>query len=315
MSRLLRGVFVLSLLSSLSSQASPPEFPPIEELIQFKACSGALSQNLGILKGLLQRNAVSLQYLEDSKITPRDILYFKGSVPELSRFNANGDTLQYGDLLSQALKKVPPGDIDDLIDFGAGSSAPTMKALLENPDHSNVHVTAIDVDSAALEISSRNATRFGLEERFHFVQQDLIAYLRRHIFALRTFFGGNVPYLPTPESLSNSTVASSYNPVDGGSDGTKYLEAILTSHKIPSGSYVALSWSSLTNLTRMMEWIERGYDWIYLQAFVTPFGAYTGSDKMLPYLIEQKKLGNVVFFTDSVGRHYYILIGAILKKR
>jgi hypothetical protein len=54
---------------------------------------------------------------------------------------------------------------------------------------------------------------------------------------------------------------------------------------------------------------------LYAVAHRTPFGTYTGSDYLRPYLLQLAKEGIAVVATDEVGRHYFYFIGTILRKR
>lgn len=263
-----------------------------------------------LFEDFLARHKAERGEIDDAKIKLADFFPESAVLPKLSQFNSGGDTLLYGKLISTLLKRLPVGSIHSLIDLGAGSSIPTIKALLENPQHSTIKVLAVDIDKVALEVSQSNARDFGLSARYSFLNSNLIDFLAKTGFDSGQILASNPPYLPVPENVTDPK----YIPVGAGVDGTKYIEQVLGA-SVQSGTHVVIAWGSLTNPARLIPLIEKNYEVLFVQAYDTAFGVYTSSDVLLPHIQKQSQNGAAVFTTHADGKRSYTVVGTILRRK
>ena len=123
----------------------------------------------------------------------------------------------------------------DLIDVGTGSGAVAIAVSLHAPE---AHVIAIDISPDALEVARANARAYGVSERIHFTQGDLLSGLdaRAHVIT------ANLPYVTVEEIETLPPEIQSHEPrvaLDGGADGLALVRRLLTQldvHLIPGGS-------------------------------------------------------------------------------
>jgi len=88
----------------------------------------------------------------------------------------------------------------------------------------DLKLLASDLSADALQVAARNACRYRLDRRIHFVQADLLPDTRRPF----DLICANLPYIPT-ETLQTLTVAR-LEPclaLDGGPDGLRLIERLL----------------------------------------------------------------------------------------
>jgi release factor glutamine methyltransferase len=110
-----------------------------------------------------------------------------------------------------------PGGEPLALDIGTGSGCIALALASENP---YVHVVAVDVDEAAVEVARCNAARLGLGGRVDVLRSDLFAAL-----ALEARFDvivSNPPYVPAVEYEALEPNVREYEPrgaLYGGRDG------------------------------------------------------------------------------------------------
>jgi len=194
------------------------------------------------LKQFLARHDAVQGTIDPKSVTDADLMPAEFARPQCSSFAAKYDTLLYSQLIDKLLKHVFPGQVRTLLDLGAGSSIPTLRALLTHPLHEDIHVTAVDCDLDALAVSTQNVTLYGLEDRYSFQQGDILRYLSDLRVPPESAIVSNPPFLPVADDVTDPR----YTPADGGVDGTKYLAAMLK-HPMPVGTHVVLEWSSLSH--------------------------------------------------------------------
>ena len=231
----------------------------------------------------------------------------------LTQFAALDDMYLYAQLVSEALRRCcHPTETVNLIDLGAGSCAPTVKALQDHSRYTRVQVIAVDCDPHAISIGQENVRLTGLSQRYQFVQSDMLAYLRQLHMPQKTMICANPPYLPLPTTLPIEATLPTLA-VNGGTDGDVYLAALL-SHNFPIGTPIALQWSSLSNPTRIIHLIREHYEVLAVVAHETPFGSYTGSEPIRLHLLAQRAKGRAVFNTKPDGSYTYYFVGTILRR-
>ena len=226
-----------------------------------------------------------------------------------TQFRATDDSLLYSNLIAQLIR-ITPGEIT-LLDLGAGSSVPTIRAILESNSSDRVNVVAVERSLSAIEIGKVNVSKLGLNNHYRFVNQDMFGFISSYDFGKDTVVVSNPPYLPVPEGFKDDI----YEVICGGVDGAKYLETILLNPDIPSGTVIVLQWSSLSNPVKVVEIINRQYKVLFISAFRTPFGTYTGSSPLKEHLSEQREKGLSLFSNEKDGSHQYLFVGTILKKK
>ncbi len=258
----------------------------------------------------LQKYCVEIGQISEEEIH-QDQKFLEISVLfQWTDFKASDDTFLYSQLLSKVFKLLSPLEMTSLIDLGAGSCIPSIIALLANPHHENLKITAVDNNPETILTSKSNILKAKLLQNYTLVQQDLLDFLRDLQYCPTQIIASNPPYLPVPAN----TTEENYRSVNGGPDGTKYLHSLLLA-PLPAGTILVLEWSSLSNPSLILPLIEKHYEVIFVQASRTPFGTYTGSYILQPYLEFQREQGKSVFFTDQNGQHHFIIVGCILRKK
>ncbi len=107
-------------------------------------------------------------------------------------------------------------------DVGTGSGCIAVTLAHHLPDLS---LLAVDRSAAALHIARRNAQRWQVSERIHWLQSDLLSAVSARLDLLCA----NLPYIPT-HKLAGLRVAQ-YEPLralDGGTDGLDLIHSLLT---------------------------------------------------------------------------------------
>jgi methylase of polypeptide subunit release factors len=223
----------------------------------------------------------------------------------LTHFNDPYDTLIYSNLISKALQ-ICPG-VNTVIDFGAGSSIPTLLAIKNHP---LVRTIAVDNDKEAIEVGKLNARKLKLADRYTFLKQDIHKALKELSRDATTLIVSNPPYIAAPASLEDHF----FYPINGGRDGAEYILEILN-QDYPSKTPLALLWGSLTSPHQVMPLIEEKYEILYQQAYRIHFGVYTNHPQLRPYLYQMRDEG-VIYFegNEQQGEVQYVL-GTILRRR
>jgi hypothetical protein len=261
-----------------------------------------------MFESFLRRHGAYESTITQESVRPADLTSGYSEPLQLTSFKALHDTLMYAVLVEKMLAFIPPSLEVQIIDLGAGSSVPTIRALSKSAGHNRVRVVAVDIDGAAIEISKNNVTLAGAAARYTFVQDDMLHFLSEWRFCEGDVLISNPPYMPIPAVLNDPF----YLPVNGGPDGMKYLEPILTS-PVRKGTMIAIRWCSLTNPRRMIEMIESDYEVLYLDAHVAPFGTYARLTEK--YLEEQQRAGLAAYITDPDGTKRFTFVGSLLRRK
>lgn len=133
-------------------------------------------------------------------------------------------------LVETALKQFSAFKLSDIniLDLGTGSGciAVCLARLLSNK---NVHITATDISSQALNIAQENARINQVEDKITFLESDLFETLAQ--YAKRyTLCVCNPPYIRTQE-LNNLGLEIAHEPriaLDGGGDGLDFFRQIIS---------------------------------------------------------------------------------------
>lgn len=118
------------------------------------------------------------------------------------------------------------------LDMGTGSGAIAVTLADQVPD---LRVTAADISPAALDVASKNAEKFGVEDRVHLLQSDLW----QAIVPPFDLIAANLPYIPSAKLMT--LPVARHEPIlalDGGSDGLQVLRTFLahiSEHILPGG--------------------------------------------------------------------------------
>jgi release factor glutamine methyltransferase len=106
-------------------------------------------------------------------------------------------------------------------DVGTGSGCIAISLSLYTPD---LTMIASDISRRALQVAAENATRHGVRDRVHLLQNDLLPILRKpyHLIC------ANLPYIPS--SIYQSLPVANWEPalaLDGGADGLTEIRRLL----------------------------------------------------------------------------------------
>lgn len=224
----------------------------------------------------------------------------------LTHFNDIYDTLLYSKTIAEALKR--DSTIEEVIDFGAGSSISTLLAIKETSH--KAHVTAVDIDPEALEISRFNAELLGLINQYNFHLGPMENFLETKYLGLqKTLIVSNPPYIATPPEMSGYHLL----PINGGEDGCRYIMDFLRKD-YPRNTTLALFWGSLCNPSIVVPAILERYEVIHAHAVKIHFGHYTSLPEVKDHLYKLKEDGRVSFDCTDQGE-VQIVIGTILRPR
>lgn len=111
-----------------------------------------------------------------------------------------------------------------VLDIGTGSGVVSVSSLLENPD---LDVTASDISSGALAVAQKNAKRFGVYDRIHWVKSDLF----ENIDSSERFdiIASNPPYINSDDydTLPPEVKADPTLSLLGGDKGMEIIDRLL----------------------------------------------------------------------------------------
>ena len=135
--------------------------------------------------------------------------------------------------MEQALARIPPGQVKDVLDLGTGSGCIAITLALERP---LARVTAVDRSLAALAIAQRNADI--LNARVEFLNSDWFAALAERRFDLIV---SNPPYIAAadPHLARGDVRFEPLTALAAGTDGLDDLRTLTTAappHFKPGGT-------------------------------------------------------------------------------
>ena len=133
-------------------------------------------------------------------------------------------------LVSEFLRLLP-APCDDVVlhvaDVGTGSGCIAVSIASERPD---IHVYALDIAPAALELSRKNVERCGVEDRVSVIESDMLSALEEeHADSLDGIIS-NPPYIPSDVLQVIPREVTDYEPalaLDGGEDGLDAFRVLL----------------------------------------------------------------------------------------
>jgi release factor glutamine methyltransferase len=113
-------------------------------------------------------------------------------------------------------------------DIGTGSGCLAVTLAVEIPA---LHVTAVDISAAALQIARSNAEKHGVAERVEFLEGDLLEPLRTRNPEPETLdlVVSNPPYIPSREVEKLMPEIANHEPrtaLDGGQDGLDFYRRL-----------------------------------------------------------------------------------------
>ena len=139
-------------------------------------------------------------------------------------------------LVERALQIARPrGQRVRIADVGSGSGAIAVTLAVHLPQAT---VYALDHSAGALEVTTENARRHGVDGRVHCLQSDLLAPLGAPVELITA----NLPYVATDEWRALPPEIREYEPraaLDGGADGLSFIGSLLAAaglHLQPGGA-------------------------------------------------------------------------------
>lgn len=239
-------------------------------------------------------------------------LWPPGAQPRLAPFLSIGESILFRDLIQGALTR-REGRLRRLIDFGCGSSLPTLGAILPLPEAQRPEqVWALDINDAALEASRHNVAAAGLAQRYRIEPRDMLEVLAAHAQGAlpADLVVANPPYVPAPADAQPGFLT----PVDGGTDGLRYLRPLLQG-PIERGTWVALVASSLSSPARLAQLVDEGFHVLHCGAHTVPFGPYLKSEPIHAHVQVLRGQGEVDFFGLPDGQQGFITLTLLLEKK
>lgn len=227
---------------------------------------------------------------------------------DLTHFNDLYDTLIYSRLIRKALELQESPKF--LIDFGAGSSVPTLLALKQSKLE-DLRAIAVDIDPEALKMSKQNAEALGLSHNYVFQEGSMKSFLQNStLMKGEILVVSNPPYIPAPADTNDYHLI----PINGGVDGTEYLLDILN-YEHPPETTLALLWGSLSNPTKIIPLILEKYDILHMNTTRIHFGNYTKLPRINSHLYDLREKGMVVFDNDEINGETQIVMGTVLRPK
>lgn len=223
---------------------------------------------------------------------------------KLTHFDDLYDTLMYSCLIRKALTMNP--DLKRIIDFGAGSSIPTLLALKDTSHPARV--LAVDIDPAALDASKANVETLGLSDRYSFHLGSMQSFLHADPLGGKdTLIVSNPPYIPTPLGENDYHLL----PVNGGEFGGRYILDFLQKDFAPETTLVLL-WGSLCDPLKVVPAIVDKYEVLHAEAMRIHFGHYTNLSHVKRHLYNLRNEGVVAFENTPYGEVQEV-VGTILR--
>ena len=162
--------------------------------------------------------------------------------------------------LALALLEREEGRRQRIIDFGTGSGCIAITLAHKRPD---LHVDALDISAAALELAMRNAEEHGVVDRIAFTRSD--GFDRLAVDPKYAMVVANPPYIPTPELAMLAPEIRDFDPrqaLDGGIDGLDFYRFLArsTSAFLRPGARILMELGegqteSVTEIFQQQHWV------------------------------------------------------------
>jgi hypothetical protein len=200
--------------------------------------------------------------------------------PMLAPFLNIGEGILFRDLIYKALV-THPRRIERLVDFGCGSSLPTISAILDLPETSRPsQVWAVDVNEEAIAASKHNVAAVGFENVYNIDKSNMLSVFKENATNFSAdLIVANPPYVPSPDEEQSGFLT----PVNGGADGLRFLRPLLQMPLKP-GTWVAIVASSLSSPESLANLINESFAVISCDSHVVPFGPYLKSEPIHSYV-------------------------------
>jgi precorrin-6B methylase 2 len=230
--------------------------------------------------------------------------------PILGPFLNVGDSILFRNLIHKALVN-HPGRIGRLIDFGCGSSLPTISAILGVVEENRpAQVWAVDVNDDAIAASKHNVSAAGLESVYCIDKKDMLSVFSENTSDLSVdLIVANPPYVPSPDKLQSEFLI----PVNGGADGLRFLRPILQMPLKP-GTRVAIVAGSLSSPAKLAELINESFNVISCDSYIVPF-LYSRAEPIYSYLKSLRQQESIDCFLLEDGQDAFITFTLLLEKK
>lgn len=231
--------------------------------------------------------------------------------PKLAPFLNIGESILFRDLISKALLHYPKR-IERLIDFGCGSSLPTITAILGIAETNRpTQVLAFDVNKEAISASQHNIVASGLASTYQIKNADMLTVLTdTATIRSANIIVANPPYVPAPAVDSSGFLV----PVNGGVDGLRFLRPLLQM-PIKSGTLVAIIASSLSSPGLLSDLIDESFNVLSCDSHIVPFGPYLKSEQINSHVMSLLQEGKVDCFQLHDGQYAFITYALLLEKK
>jgi hypothetical protein len=240
--------------------------------------------------------------------TPEDLRFLEYVTREQRYFDDPEDTA----LLWRGVRRASTiaeelGMSRRLLDLGSGVSLVTSLALAQGVSEA---ARAIEVNADAVQRGKELATQLGIfqdRDRYDILCGDVETALPQQTSeAFRpTIVAGNLPYLPQRLSIPDSTR-------DAGTDGTRFIEILLSYAKLPSVQLVTHNMCSMTTPDRVFElFTDHDLHIDSLFAFKTTFGHRT--NLLLDQGILDRDLGQY-FHISQDGIPYQVIMNLVMSR-
>ena len=146
-----------------------------------------------------------------------------------------------------------------VVDVGTGSGAIAITLATEM---SQIHVTAVELSTAALEVARKNATRHQVNDRIEFAEQDLLAGSSDNKFDIVV---SNPPYVTSAEYEALSRNVREYEPqlaLESGPTGMECYQRLVpqAAARLNDGGWLVLETSPMLMEQLKMLVTEHGFD-------------------------------------------------------
>lgn len=128
-------------------------------------------------------------------------------------------------IATAAINALPPGA--RIADLGCGSGCIGITVLHARPD---VTCTSVDISPAALELTQKNAGRYGIGNRLRLLEGNMLEQSTWQALGRLTAVISNPPYIPHSE-LAGLAPELAFEPaeaLDGGSDGLDFYRVLIS---------------------------------------------------------------------------------------